>query len=102
MIRRGMGLVQFRAKKETILKLKEQGYGKKLIYTELKEHFDISYSQFTRIWDKELNESISKAKPTQPKRIGSNTDKPKDPFRRKTKPIHNPTMTAERRKELFG
>ncbi|MCQ9091216.1 hypothetical protein [Vibrio alginolyticus] len=84
------------------MKLKEQGYGKKLIYTELKEHFDISYSQFTRIWDKELNESIPKAKQAQPKRIGSNTDKPKDPFRRKTKPIHNPHLSEEQFKELIG
>ena len=66
MTQRGMGLVQFRAKKEAILKLKEEGYGKKLIYIELKEHFDISYSQFTRIWDKEFNKRIPKTKCVQP------------------------------------
>ena len=55
---KGMGLVQFRAQKETILKLIYLGYNKKSIYNNLKEYFDISYCQFTRIWEKELGQEL--------------------------------------------
>ena len=107
---RGMGLVQFRAKKETILELNKKGYSKKLIYLELKEHLSISYSQFTRIWDKELSDrahetkrvQISKSQQLQAKQKSNRDEKPIDPFRRQTRVIHDPKMTPERKKELFG
>lgn len=95
MAQRGMGLVQFRAHKETILDLKKKGYSKKLVYQALEDKFEISYCQFTRLWDKEFRVTTAK------KKISPERNSERDPFRQQRKPIHNPTMTDERRKQLF-
>ena len=109
MAQRGMGLVEFRANKELITTLKTQGYDRKRVYEKLEGKTTLSYSQFVRIWNKEFSEGKAKVKKTMP--TASKTTTPatregtnhqRDPFRRQTRVLHDPRMTDERRKEIFG
>lgn len=119
--KRGLGLVQFRKNLEKITEMHQQGYPVMHIYNEISEKIDIKKSQFYELFDREIrnNEKSTKKKTStqnpkvtpsvKPNKLPqvtttrSNADeKPRDPFRRKTKTIHNPSMTPERRKELFG
>lgn len=111
---KGAGLIQFRENKVLIEELKTKGYDRKRIYIKLTEHIGISYTQFTRIWKKEFNENTQNKSPdikTQrtiqnpsPKQTKNTPTTPlqKDIFRQPQKVLHNPSMTDERRKELFG
>ena len=107
---KGMGLIQFRENKTTIDDFRNRGYDKKKIYEQLEQNITISYVQFTRIWNKEYGETPQKnaterrpvtkhlvAKKTTP----STPPQSGDIFRNKPKVIHNPSMTEERKKELF-
>ncbi len=123
--KRGLGLVQFRENLEKINEMHQQGYPVMHIYNEISENIDIKKSQFYELFDREIkNKEVPQKKKTsvQPQRNAPNTkaaktapqqtvtkpthsttdEKPRDPYRRKTKAIHNPSMTPERRKELFG
>ncbi|MCG6459638.1 hypothetical protein K6U44_04085 [Vibrio parahaemolyticus] len=123
--KRGLGLVQFRKNLDKINEMHQQGYPVMHIYNEISENIDIKKSQFYELFDREIkNKEVPQKKKTsvQPQRNAPSTkavktapqqtvtkpthsttdEKPRDPYRRKTKPIHNPTMTPERRKELFG
>ncbi|HBB9961478.1 TPA: hypothetical protein JG851_004645 [Vibrio parahaemolyticus] len=123
MKKRRNGRANFYSLRDEITKLINNGHTGTYIYEALKEEnkLIISYPQFQRylseIKPKETpnnkRPSVQPLKTTPPSvkpnkspqvtTTKSNTDeKPRDPFRRKTKPIHNPSMTPERRKELFG
>ncbi|TDN47043.1 hypothetical protein EC843_12012 [Buttiauxella sp. JUb87] len=109
MAQRGMGLVEFRANLELITTLKTQGYDRKRVYEKLEGKTTLSYSQFVRIWNKEFSEGKATATKVNP--AASKTTNPtssegnshqRDRFRRQTRILHDPRMTDERRKEIFG
>ncbi|MCS2161567.1 hypothetical protein MUU47_10630 [Scandinavium sp. H11S7] len=103
-----MGLVEFRANLELITTLKTQGYDRKRVYEKLGGKTTLSYSQFVRIWNREFNETkVVKQQTTTSQKAGNQarnnrSSQQRDPFRRQTRVLHDPTMTDERRKEMFG
>ncbi|ELB2105041.1 hypothetical protein QNZ87_004214 [Vibrio parahaemolyticus] len=129
MTRKGDATIEFLKNKNAIEKRLEELYFIKNTYIEFKEKglINFKYDQFRVlcnkfILNKQKEKPINKHPSVQPQRSTPNTkaaktapqqtvtkpthsttdEKPRDPYRRKTKPIHNPTMTPERRKELFG
>ncbi|HHY0408098.1 hypothetical protein CGG92_25250 [Vibrio parahaemolyticus] len=126
MTKKGDATILFLKHKDAIEKRLSELYFIKNTYIEFKERGDINftYEQFRTLCNKfilnkqketpnnkrpsvqPLKTTPPSVKPNKPPQVSttkSNTDeKPRDPFRRKTKPIHNPSMTPERRKELFG
>jgi len=90
---KGIGLIEFRQHEAEIKTLWESGHNKKMIYD--KCTFTITYRQFVKIFNREIlvgNKTINKP---------VKTFKSSEAERKKKKFHHNPTMTAERRKELF-
>ncbi|HAV1332669.1 hypothetical protein BTO19_22975 [Vibrio parahaemolyticus] len=126
MNKKGESLAEFMKNKSTIEQALAEHYVVKFAYQALKESgvINCTYDNFRKLCNKHiLNKqketphnkrpsvqpskttppSVKPNKPPQVTTTKSNADeKPRDPFRRKTKPIHNPSMTPERRKELFG
>ncbi|AWG82252.1 TraK family protein [Vibrio parahaemolyticus] len=129
MNKKGESLSEFMKNKATIEQALEEHYVIKFAYQALNEKGVITctYDNFRKlcnkhILDKQKEKPINKRPSVQPQRNAPNTkaaktapqqtvtkpthsttdEKPRDPYRRKTKPIHNPSMTPERRKELFG
>ncbi|HIF9170116.1 TPA: hypothetical protein ACX6PO_002861 [Photobacterium damselae] len=111
MSKKGEALSEFMQNKEFITETINKYYVIKIAYQILydKEIIHCTYDNFRRlcnqhILNKEANNQSNKKIQSQPqpmKKISAKQDKT-DPFRQKRKPIHNPTMTDERRKELFG
>ncbi|EIO4563769.1 hypothetical protein LQM11_004408 [Vibrio parahaemolyticus] len=129
MTKKGDATILFLKHKDAIEKRLSELYFIKNTYIEFKERGDINftYEQFRTlcnkfILNKEKETPPNKRPSVQPQRNAPSTkaartapqqtvtkpthsttdEKPRDPYRRKTKPIHNPSMTPERRKELFG
>ncbi|ENP7383823.1 hypothetical protein ACEC18_004434 [Vibrio parahaemolyticus] len=126
MKKRRNGRAIFYSLREKITTLINNGHTGIYIYETLKieNNLSLSYPQFQRYLSEiKQKEAPQKKKPSvQPQRNTPSTkavktapqqtvtkpthsttdEKPRDPYRRKTKPIHNPSMTPERRKELFG
>lgn len=99
MTAKGMGLVEFRTNLDVITGLKNQGYTKKHIHAQLRDKITLSYAQFSRIWNKEFGEkSVAPATKQKPPEVGRS----RDIFRKERRVLHNPTMTEERKKEIFG
>lgn len=98
---KGMGLVEFRANLEVITQQRNQGYTKKYIHEHLAGKITLSYAQFARIWSREFNEKPETKKKNIASQPQSRTPPTRDIFRKESKVLHNPSMTDERRKELF-
>ncbi|OEB90911.1 hypothetical protein BBN09_10760 [Vibrio parahaemolyticus] len=118
------GRANFYSLKEEITKLINNGHTGIYIYQKLKEEekLTISYPQFQRY----LSELKQKETPTnkrpsvqaskvttpsvkpqksqqvQPEQKSNTDEKPKDPFRRKSRPLHNPNISDEEFKNLIG
>ncbi|WP_341489818.1 hypothetical protein WAX86_20230 (plasmid) [Photobacterium damselae subsp. damselae] len=107
--KRRIGLANFRKHKDEIREMYVQGYPIIYIYEHFSEKVDLKRTRFYELMNKEIiddnktekakykNKSVQQKNSQQisPKREKT------DPFRQKKEPIHNPTMTDERRKELF-
>ena len=100
------GRANFYSLKDEILSLIQVGHTGSYIFNILSadNKLTISYPQFQRyLSELKSNGTNSKIKSVQnksTKQIPSKREKT-DPFRENIKPIHNPTMTDERRKKLF-
>ena len=109
--KRRIGLVNFRQYKDEIKEMYDKGFPIIHIFESFSDKVGVKKTQFYELMNKEI---IKKNKPAniEPKvksiqhknqqrnNIDYKSDNT-DPFRQKRKPIHNPTMTDERRKELF-
>lgn len=107
MTKKGDATIIFLKHKDAIEKRLSELYFIKNTYNEFKEKeiINFSYEQFRTLCNKFILGKNKKKNPITPnkqnnKLSNKSADKP-DPFRKKRKPIHNPTMTDERRKELF-
>ncbi|EPT9251239.1 TraK family protein [Photobacterium damselae] len=100
------GRANFYSLKEEILLLVKSGHTGQYIYNALSSDnkLTISYPQFQRYLSELKSDGTNSKVKHAPKKLTKQT-LPKrektDPFRQKKEPIHNPTMTDERRKELF-
>ncbi|MFJ3459420.1 TraK family protein [Scandinavium goeteborgense] len=107
------GKAQFTAVIEDITRLLKEGQSGVYIYGKLIEEKKIalSYPQFQRYLSEHKSPQqvqkiklAEKSKDVQ-KTTSQTENKPvpqRDSFRRQTRVLHNPSMTDERRKELFG
>ncbi|MFM2625877.1 hypothetical protein [Vibrio owensii] len=120
--KRGLGLVQFRKNLEKIKEMHHQGYPVLHIYNEISESIEIKKSQFYELFDREIrnneksekkkappqtsnatpNTASQKSQQVQPEQKSNTNEKPKDPFRRKSRPLHNPNISDEEFKNLIG
>jgi hypothetical protein len=112
MTQRGLATIKFFEHQETIEKRMHKLRFVKIVYRELKEEgiIDYSYEQFRTLCNRHILDGCnnSNAKKTThseqfkpPKKTINPAPTKHDSFRRKKNVIHDPTMTDERRKELF-
>ncbi|ARR48126.1 hypothetical protein CAY59_28370 (plasmid) [Vibrio campbellii] len=119
MTKKGDATILFLKHKDAIEKRLSELYFIKNTYIEFKERGDINftYEQFRTLCNKFIlnkqkeapnnkRPSVQPLKTTSPQvstTKKSNTDeKPRDPYRRKTRPLHNPNISDEEFKNLIG
>lgn len=108
MTKKGDATIIFLQHKDAIENRLSELYFIKNTYNEFKEKeiINFSYEQFRTLCNKFILGKDKKKNPTtqnkQHNKFSDKSSNKPDPFRRKrSEPIHNPTMTDERRKELF-
>ncbi len=115
MNKKGESLAEFMKNKSTIEQALAEHYVVKFAYQALKESgvINCTYDNFRKLCNKHIlnkqketpnnkRPSVQPSKTTPPSVKPNPDEKPRAPYRRKTRPLHNPNISDEEFKNLIG